>query len=70
VPAVFLGTLAAGYGIVREVRQPLIGVCFREANVSADRVVVSAPPIETLEACIRLWEPGGPFMPQVRLCPS
>jgi hypothetical protein len=61
VPVALLGAIAAGYGIFSEVRQPLIGVCFEEADVKADRAVVSVSSRELIKACAALWEPGGPF---------
>lgn len=61
VPIVLLGSLAAGYGIFREVRQPLIVACFREADLGSDRAQVSSDSAGAIEACAVLWRPGGQF---------
>jgi hypothetical protein len=61
VAIILVGGVAATYGISREVRQPLIAVCFPAADLDADPAVVSLSNMPPREACAELWEPGGPF---------
>jgi hypothetical protein len=56
---VIAAAIAAGYGIIREVRQPLIVACYHDARVDADRSVLSLVDHNPIETCARLWEPGG-----------
>jgi hypothetical protein len=62
VPVILAAGLAAGYGIFREVRHPLMVVCYGEADLSADRAIVPATTGGPIAACASLWSPGGQFL--------
>jgi hypothetical protein len=61
VPIAIGAAIAAGYGIFRDVRQPLIVACYPRASLDAGPSVVSVGTGTPLEACAFLWEPGGAF---------
>jgi hypothetical protein len=60
VPVALLALAAASYGLLREVREPLVIACYRRPSLSTDRATVPAA-ADAVAACRTMWQPGGPF---------
>jgi hypothetical protein len=61
VPIAVVGLAAAGYGIYRAVRQPLVVACYQGPSLSTTREGVAASTTDALANCMGLWRPGGRF---------
>jgi hypothetical protein len=60
---------AAGYGLFREVTQPLVTVCYSAPNLLASRAEVQGGD-RPVAACEALWRPGGRFNTQGHPVPA
>jgi hypothetical protein len=58
VPAVLL-LVATGFGLFRQISQPLMIACYAQANLGADRAEIQPSGKDPADACRPLWQPGG-----------
>lgn len=63
VPAALL-VAATGYGILRNITNPLTVACYPQSALSSGAAVVSGNADDPVAACADLWRTGGAFNPQ------
>jgi hypothetical protein len=59
IPPVMAVLIAAGYGLLHHVTQPLVIGCYAEPSLGARRAILSASVEDPVAACAALWQPGG-----------
>ena len=63
VPVAILLLAAAGFGLLRSVRQPLTVTCYERPSLNAHRDAVAATGAGAVRDCAALWKPGALYNP-------